>query len=370
MGGAVVARDGERRLAEPWELGVLRNEHVEGHFAPALRLAEDAEVTGEALGERVAGMQIEGDGETDRSGPEGMRRPPHAVRPEPLAQRPVDRGKRAGPADHVDAGQLGPVHVLLLAAGVAHHRLHRGDALLDERLAGLVDLVDGQYQRVALSQRGEVEDEAARVGVQPLLLDPALLEELEALLRRGLDVELLQRQLDDGGIEIVAAQAGDAGARHHLVRLSFHLDERGIEGPAAEVVDEHVLALARDRVAEPVRGRDKRTEKRVRLERFRFEFRVELAAEKPRVVGGLDDFDVIFVGRASSDAQARSDQRFFVVAIEFVAMAVAFADFELAVSLVREGTRLELAGPRAQAHSAAHFIHAEQLAQFIDYAVR
>src|SRR5256885_2948824 len=141
VGGAVVARDGERRLAEPWELGVLRNEHVEGHFAPALRLPEDAEVTGEALGERVAGMQIEGDGETDRSGPEGMRRPPHAVRPEPLAQRPVDRGKRAGPADHVDAGQLGPVHVLLLAAGGSRHRAPPGDALLRERVARLADPV-------------------------------------------------------------------------------------------------------------------------------------------------------------------------------------------------------------------------------------
>ena len=43
-------------------------------------------------------------------------------------------------------------------------------------------------------------------------------------------------------------------------------------------------------------------EKWMRFERFRFEFRMELAAEKPRVLGRFDDFDVIFVGRAARDS--------------------------------------------------------------------
>src|SRR5260370_36318625 len=85
-------------------------------------------------------------------------------------------------------------------------------------------------------------------------------------------------------------------------------------------------------------GADEGREERMRFERLGFEFRVELAAEEPRVVGGLDDFDVIFVRSASSDAQPGGDQRFLVVAIEFVAVAVALADLEFAVSLVREGT--------------------------------
>src|SRR5256885_14455569 len=63
----------------------------------------------------------------------------------------------------------------------------------------------------------------------------------------------------------------------------------------------------------------------------------------------------------------RSDQLFFVIAIEFVAMAVAFADFRLAICLVRERARLQLAGPRAEAHRAAHFVHAEQFAQFVNH---
>ena len=52
--------------------------------------------------------------------------------------------------------------------------------------------------------------------------------------------------------------------------------------------------------------------------------------------GRFDNFHVIFVGRAAGDAQAGADQSFFVIAIEFVAMAMAFADFRFAVSLLRE----------------------------------
>ena len=50
-------------------------------------------------------------------------------------------------------------------------------------------------------------------------------------------------------------------------------------------------------------------------------------------------------------------------------MAVAFADFRFAVCLVREGAGLQLAGPRAEAHRAAHFVHAEQFAQFVNHAM-
>src|SRR5260370_41812704 len=94
------------------------------------------------------------------------------------------------------------------------------------------------------------------------------------------------------------------------------------------------------------RGDESRKE-RVRFERLRFEFRVELAAEEPRMVRRFDDFHVILIRRASGDAQARGDQSFFVVAIKFVAVAVALADFEFAVSLVGEGAGPELAWPGA-----------------------
>src|SRR5216683_2635285 len=88
------------------------------------------------------------------------------------------------------------------------------------------------------------------------------------------------------------------------------------------------------------------------------------------MVGSLDDFDVVFVGRAAGDAKAGGGEDFFVVAVEFVAVTMALADFEFAVGAMGEGAGFEFAGPGAEAHGAAHFIHAEQFAEFVDDAVR
>src|ERR1700751_4556842 len=97
---------------------------------------------------------------------------------------------------------------------------------------------------------------------------------------------------------------------------------------------------------------------------------MELAAQEPGVVGGFDDFDVVLVGGAAGDLEAGVDQSFLVIAVEFVAMAVALADFELAVRAVSEGAGSELAGPSAKAHRAAHFVYAQEFAEFIDDAMR
>ncbi len=86
--------------------------------------------------------------------------------------------------------------------------------------------------------------------------------------------------------------------------------------------------------------------------------------------GRFDDFHVLAVGSAAGDAEAGVGQSFFVFAIEFVAMAVALADFGFAIGFEGEGAGLELAGPRAEAHGAAHFVHAEEFAQFVDHAMR
>src|SRR5277367_2647562 len=98
----------------------------------------------------------------------------------------------------------------------------------------------------------------------------------------------------------------------------------------------------------------------MRSQGFGFEFGMELAAYEPGVIGGFDYFYVDAVGGASGDAEAGAGQSFFVLAIEFVAMAVAFGNFELAVCFGSEGAGLEFAGPRAEAHGAAHFVHAEE----------
>src|ERR1700754_738463 len=76
---------------------------------------------------------------------------------------------------------------------------------------------------------------------------------------------------------------------------------------------------------------DEGGEERMRLERLRFELGMELAAEEPWMVRSFDDLDIIFVGSASGDAQAGTGENFFVVAVEFVAMTMAFADFGFAI---------------------------------------
>src|SRR6202040_2280203 len=58
-----------------------------------------------------------------------------------------------------------------------------------------------------------------------------------------------------------------------------------------------------------------------------------------------------------------------VFAIEFVAMTVSLGDIGCAVSAESGGIPLDLAGPGAQAHSAAHFVHAQEFAQFVDHPV-
>ena len=86
-------------------------------------------------------------------------------------------------------------------------------------------------------------------------------------------------------------------------------------------------------------GADERGEERMRSQRLGFEFRMELAADEPRVVGGFDNFYVNAVRSASGDAEAGAGERVFVFAIEFVAMAMALGNFQCAVGLVRRRSR-------------------------------
>ena len=58
------------------------------------------------------------------------------------------------------------------------------------------------------------------------------------------------------------------------------------------------------------------------------------------------------------------------LAIELVAMAMAFADLVGAVGCARKAAFRQLAGIRAQAHRAAQFVDAFQFAKLVDDAVR
>src|SRR4051812_9323176 len=183
------------------------------------------------------------DGEADGAGPEGMWRAPHAVGAELLAQAPVDGRERRGAAHHVDARQLAPGHLLVaLAPRVAHGRLHGPERLFHQRHAAGVDLVHRDHDLV--------DRELARVGGERFFVSAHLVEQV---LGERAAAALLQHQLRNGLVEVVAAQARDAAGGDHLVALALHVDERGVEGAASQVVDQDVLALAGQRLAKAVR---------------------------------------------------------------------------------------------------------------------
>ena len=67
----------------------------------------------------------------------------------------------------------------------------------------------------------------------------AVLPEVDARLA----LELLDQPVDDALVEVLAAQEGVAAGGPHLEEALRHLQDRDVEGAAAEVVDGHELAL-------------------------------------------------------------------------------------------------------------------------------
>src|SRR5579884_4073049 len=108
----------------------------------------------------------------------------------------------------------------------------------------------------------------------------------------------------------------------------------------------------------------------MRLQRLRFELRMELAAEIPGVILEFADLDIGGVRRLSRDAQAVAGKPLLEIAVELVAVTMALADLRRAVGLRGEASFGQLARVRAQAHGAAQLIHALQLTQFVDHAMR
>src|SRR5882724_13674350 len=80
-----------------------------------------------------------------------------------------------------------------------------------------------------------------------------------------------------------------------------------------------------------IRGADEFLEQRMWLQRLRLEFGMELAADEVRVVGQFDHLHVGSVGRGPGNSHARGNQRLFIFAVEFVSVAMAFADLGLAI---------------------------------------
>ena len=76
-----------------------------------------------------------------------------------------------------------------------------------------------------------------------------------------------------------------AGLSVHLSRARFHR------------IPEALLPV-------PHAGANESGEKRVRRERFGFEFGMKLAADEPRVIRNLDNLHIDAIGRAAGDAEA------------------------------------------------------------------
>src|SRR5689334_5725861 len=105
-----------------------------------------------------------------------------------------------------------------------------------------------------------------------------------------------------------------------------------------------------------VRRAAKSLKQRMRVERLGLELRMELHAQKPRMVGDFANLHVNLVRRGTRKTQAGRHHQFFILAIEFVTMTVTLGYLELAVGLMREAARLDLARPRAQAHRTAELV--------------
>src|ERR1700690_105887 len=117
-------------------------------------------------------------------------------------------------------------------------------------------------------------------------------------------------------------------------------------------------------------GANERRKQRMWCEGFRLELRMELAADKPGMVGHFDDLNIYAVRCAARDSESGAGERRLVLAIEFVAMAMALGNFQRAIRFIGKRAGLKFARPRAQAHRAAHFVHAQQFAQFVNHAIR
>src|SRR5580765_4990627 len=102
----------------------------------------------------------------------------------------------------------------------------------------------------------------------------------------------------------------------------------------------------------------------MRLQRLRLELRMELAAEEIGMVGNFNYLNICSVRGCSGDAEAAAGQHRFILAVEFITVAMALTDLHCAISFAGLAVRFQLAGPRAQSHGPTQFVDTRQLTQF------
>src|SRR5215472_15228583 len=92
---------------------------------------------------------------------------------------------------------------------------------------------------------------------------------------------------------------------------------------------------------------DECREQRMRRERLRLELRMELASQEPRMVRRFDNFHINAIGSFAADFESSSRERRLVIAIEFVAMAMALGNLGGLIRARGKRTLLQFAGPRS-----------------------
>src|SRR5918997_5930875 len=104
-------------------------------------------------------------------------------------------------------------------------------------------------------------------------------------------------------------------------------------------------------------------------QRAALELRVELAADKERVVPKLGYLDEPSVGGGAGEDHPRVGEGVPVAVVDLVAVAVALVDVVLVIHAGRERPRLDLAGVAAEAHGPAH-LHADLVGHYVYDRVR
>src|SRR3546814_900442 len=98
---------------------------------------------------------------------------------------------------------------------------------------------------------------------------------------------------------------------------------------------------------------DETSEQRMRIERLRLEFRMELHPDKPWMVRALNDFRQHAVGRHARKDEPALFELFEIRAVDLITMAVALADVVGAIDARDMAVRRQLRFIDAKAHRAA-----------------
>src|SRR5579871_6120914 len=108
----------------------------------------------------------------------------------------------------------------------------------------------------------------------------------------------------------------------------------------------------------------------MRLHGLRFELRMELAPQKPRMPRDLANLHIRPVGSLPGNLQPRRLQRLLILPIELESVTMPFADLARTIRLARKTVLRQHARPRAEPHRAPQLVDALQLPQLENDAMR